>query len=280
MCVMASTMRSRSEAAAAPARNVLDRRAHAVDGGVIQRAGFDAVRSRGILHAQPVGGQSIERAGPRIQHPDMRSVEFIARTQQKIRAERLHVDRKMRRVMHGVDHQQGAHLPSEAPRERNVVDRSQRIRRRADGKQLGARRDLGGHVGGVQFARFHQAHFAHHHAAFPEPKPRSAISFVIELSDEHLVALLQGAADGRAQLEAERRHALAEGDARAALPHRERRRRRCARSPCAGPLRGRAGNCRECSRCRTRRGPQWRRSRRSGPGCRPVRRGRRGRGSW
>ncbi len=119
--------------------------------------------------------------------------------------------------MHGVDNQQRADLPSEAPRERNVVDRSERIRRRADGEQLGARRDLGGHVGGVQFTGFQQAHFAHHRAALREAGPRTAVRLVVELGDEHLVALAQGAADRGAQGEIERGHVLTERDARTAF---------------------------------------------------------------
>src|SRR6202049_4057127 len=50
--------------AAAPTRDLFHRRAHAVDGGVIQRAGFDAVGGRRILNAQSIGRQGIECAGP------------------------------------------------------------------------------------------------------------------------------------------------------------------------------------------------------------------------
>ncbi len=125
---IASTMRSRSDGTAAPAGEVLDRGAQAVDGRVIQRAGFDAVRRLRILDAQAVRGKPIERAGPRIQHSDMRAIEFVARAQQEIHAERLDVEREMRRVMHRIDHQQRANFAGQPARKPDVVDGAERVR--------------------------------------------------------------------------------------------------------------------------------------------------------
>ena len=51
---------------------------------------------------------------------------------------------------------------------------------------------LCGHVRGIQLTGFHQAHFAHDDAALLKVEPRSPIAFVIELRDEHLVALHAG----------------------------------------------------------------------------------------
>ena len=116
--------------------------------------------------------------------------------------------------MHGVDDEQRAHRARQAARQREVIHRAERVRRRADGEQLGAGRDLGGHVvrvehttGGVE------PHFADDGAALLEPQPRPAIRFVVELRDEYLVTGLERGADGAGQGEVERRHVLAERDA-------------------------------------------------------------------
>ncbi len=85
--------------------------------GWFKRTGLDAIGRGGILHAQARGRQALERAGLRVQNADVRSVEFVGRAQQKIGIQGAHVQGKVRRVVHGVDHQERSHLARQAPRE-------------------------------------------------------------------------------------------------------------------------------------------------------------------
>ena len=95
---------------------------------MIERARLDAVGGCRVLNAQAHRGQAVQRTGLGVQDAHVRPIEFVAGAKQKIRIHCLHVDGKVRRVVHGVDHQERAHRARQAPRERQVVDGAQRVR--------------------------------------------------------------------------------------------------------------------------------------------------------
>ena len=111
-----------------PTGQIINRRSHSVYGRVIEGAGLDAIGRRRILNAQAVRRQTVENTRLRIQHADMRTVEFISRAQEKIGVHGAYVDREVRRVVNRVDHQQRVHSAGQAPREREVVHGSERVR--------------------------------------------------------------------------------------------------------------------------------------------------------
>ena len=116
---------------------------------------------------------------------------MYAEQRQEIAADGLDVDERVRRIVHGVDEHSRAHGVGEPCSPRDVGDGAERIRRRADGEQLGARPDRRLEIGPVQptVVRPH-LHHAHGDAAILLQRlPRRDVAVMIELGHHDLVAL-------------------------------------------------------------------------------------------
>ena len=76
------------------------------------------------------------RSSLAVEHADVRPMELVGRARQEVAAPRPHVDELVGREVHGIDERQGLGLAGHGDGPRDVVDRSQGIRRRTDRQQL------------------------------------------------------------------------------------------------------------------------------------------------
>jgi hypothetical protein len=181
-------------------------------GGVVQGARLEALGRGLVLGAEAVRLELLEEPRPRVEDPHVGPVELVGRAQEVIGVESGDVDREVRRVVHGVEHEDGAHGPRESARHRRVVHGAERVRGEAHGHDVGARPDLGRHVFVVETPVRAQPDLLHVHAALAQADPGAAVGFVVELGDHDLVARGQLAPQGVAERVAERRHVLTERD--------------------------------------------------------------------
>ncbi len=99
-------------------------------------------------------------------------------------------------------------------------------------------------IGFIEPPGFQQPHLLDDHALIGKAQPGTAIGLMIELGDEHLIALLQGAGDGAAQGIIQRGHVLTKRDAVRILGAEEIGENARAPPPCAGRLLLKAKTCR------------------------------------
>ncbi len=144
------------------------------------RGGQQLVRAQGLQQFRGGGQRAVVRAE-----------ELVRRADEEVRAERPHVHRRVRRVVHTVDVQQGARL----------VDQPRDLRDRGHGAdevgggghrdQAGARGELRGDVVGGQLPGGRVEIRAADGDAYPlgRLRPGADVGVVVELGDDHLVAL-------------------------------------------------------------------------------------------
>src|SRR3989442_4975384 len=77
-----------------------------------------------------------------VEHAHVRPEEFVRRASEEIAIERSHINRRMRRVMDGIDERQRTCLMRQANNLFDGIDRPDRVRRVARSDELRLRRDL------------------------------------------------------------------------------------------------------------------------------------------
>ncbi len=144
----------------------------------------------------------------------MRTKELVGRAGQEVAAQLPHVNRAVRRILHGVDIAECARLSRPANDRRDVVDRSGGVRGVAHGHHLRAWTNLGAQVVHVERAGLGQdARDADDGATFlGQRQPGVHVGGVVERRHHDLVARRQGAANGTAQREGQCGHVGTEDD--------------------------------------------------------------------
>ena len=123
-------------------REVVDRGTNSRDQLLHLRSGFPALRRniRGRPHL--VGLQPLEMLALSIKRSHMRPKKLVRRANQEIAIQGLHVDRTVRRVMHGIDEHHRARGMDQFRNLRHRIDRAHHVRRIANSNELGPRRNL------------------------------------------------------------------------------------------------------------------------------------------
>ena len=191
---------------------VRDRRGEAGEELVRRRPDLEAAADRLRRgRTRLVRAPRLEQVVPAVRETDVRAAELVRRADEDVAAERLHVDRHVRGVLHGVDPAERADRVRELRHARDVDDRPDRVRR-AD-----ARDDAHALVEPVREVVVVEPQILRHvhpldleAAVGGELDPRRDAAVVVEAGDEDPVALLPVARRGAREREVEPRHVRAE----------------------------------------------------------------------
>ena len=165
---------------------------------------------------QLVGRQGIERLAAPVQHAHVRPEELVGRAGEEVGADRLDVDRQVRRGVDGVHERQAARLVGPVDELGDRVDGPDRVGRPAERDQLRALVEDG--VEGLDVER--DVVGADVHGPDDEPAvrggapPRPHVRLVVQRRHHDRVARLQRGGDGARQVHREGRHVRAELDLR------------------------------------------------------------------
>jgi hypothetical protein len=207
---------------------------------VILRAGLETLRRFVRRRSEPRHVERLDEILLSPQDPDVRAVELVGRAAQEVAVERGDVDQVVRGVVHGVDEHASADRAGELRGLRDVGDGAERVGRRVDGEQPGARGDrrlerIPVDAAAIGMDADHPRGDA---AVLLQRRPRRHVAVVIDLRDHHLVALAPLAAERAREVEGERRHVLAERDLVGAAVHEVGDRPACRRDERVGLLAG------------------------------------------
>ncbi len=144
----------------------------------------------------------------------MRAVELVGGAGEKVGAERLDVDEDVRRVVNGVDEDEGPGRVRRRGDAGHVVDRPDGIRRAADGDEARPPSEEARERVDVEFGRLrNRGERPHDDPPLPfERAPRVDVRVVVQLGDDDLVAFAPAAGERARDVEGQRRHVRAKGD--------------------------------------------------------------------
>jgi len=149
------------------------------------------------------------------QNADVRSVKLVGRAGEEVASDRVHIDEVVRRVVHGVDEDDGVAGGFREPTSGgDVRNRADRVRRGADRQDLrpGVERRFQARPIQPAVVQLH-LHGAYGYAAIAlQRAPGRDIAVMVELRDDDLVALAKLPSDRAGEMEGEARHVLPERD--------------------------------------------------------------------
>ena len=116
-------------------REVINRRNQARQTLMVLRAGLPAIGQLFRAGAQLVGPQALQLLALAVENSQMRPEELVAGAGQEVAIQRPHIDRPMRRIMHGVDERHRSRSMRQPAHFVHIVDRADSIGGLADRNQ-------------------------------------------------------------------------------------------------------------------------------------------------
>ena len=181
-----------------------------------------------MRRAHLVGADPLQQLGRAVEHAHVRAEELVGRAGEEVAAQRVHVHRPVRRVLHGVDVAERARFAGQPAHRGRVRDGAGAVRGPVEGgdarcgrQSLAAKSSMSTRQASASMSAWRTVT----PAVLGGQQPRRHVAVVVDAGDQDLVAGAQVARERARGMEGERRHVGAEHDLAGVGPEHGGRRR-------------------------------------------------------